>query len=106
MKRRDFLKKLSSNRRQHLGFPAIIKSSVFAAETTPNSKINIGQIGFGRIARGHDLVETIKHDICRIVAVADVDSRRALDGKKWIEDYYTQKNRQIRLCGCQGLCRL
>lgn len=91
MKRRDFLKNSVLTTGGLLGFPSIIKSSVFAAETRPNAKINIGQIGFGRIARSHDLPETIKHDMCRVVAVADVDIKRAKDGKKWIEDYYAKK---------------
>jgi len=56
----------------------------------PNDKINVAQIGFGRIAH-YDLGETIKHDACRIVAVADVDMNRAKDGKKWIENYYAKK---------------
>lgn len=91
MKRRDFLKNTFLTTGGILGFPTLIKSSVFAGAARPNDKIHIGQIGFGRIARSHDLVETIKHDICRVVAVADVDSKRALDGKRWIEDYYTRK---------------
>jgi predicted dehydrogenase len=32
--------------------------------------------------------------MCRIVAVADVDSKRAADGKKWIEDYYAKKTKK------------
>ena len=56
----------------------------------PNDKINVAQIGFGRIAH-YDLDKTIKHNGCRIVAVADVDINRAKDGKKWIEKYYTKK---------------
>jgi myo-inositol 2-dehydrogenase/D-chiro-inositol 1-dehydrogenase len=58
----------------------------------PNDKINVAQIGFGRIARDHDLPLTIKHDSVRVVAVADVDLKRANDGKRWIEDWY-RKNR-------------
>ncbi|HOK95739.1 MAG TPA: Gfo/Idh/MocA family oxidoreductase [Anaerohalosphaeraceae bacterium] len=94
MKRRDFLKQTAFAAGGLFGFPTIVKPSVFAAETKPNDKINIGQIGFGRIARGHDLPETIKHDMCRIVAVADVDSKRARDGKRWIESYYARKTGQ------------
>lgn len=56
-----------------------------------NDKINVAQIGFGRIAH-YDLGETMKNDGCRIVAVADVDLNRAKDGKKWIEDKYNQKS--------------
>ncbi|MCI0500082.1 MAG: Gfo/Idh/MocA family oxidoreductase [Planctomycetales bacterium] len=91
MKRRDFLKNSVFATGSILGFPTIIKSSVLAAGAKPNGKINIGQIGFGRIALTHDLPETIKHGLCRVVAVADPDSKRARDGKKWIEDYYTKK---------------
>lgn len=90
MKRRDFLKGSLVTTGTLFGMPAIVSSSALA-QSGPNSKINIGQIGFGRIARSHDLVETIKHDMCRVVAVADVDINRARDGKKWIEGYYTRK---------------
>ncbi len=90
MKRRDFLKSSLVTTGSLFGMPAIVSSSALA-QTGPNSKINIAQIGFGRIAREHDLPETIKHDMCRVVAVADVDIKRARDGKKWIEGYYTRK---------------
>lgn len=89
MKRRTFLKHTAATA-GIIGFPTIVPSSVFA-RTTPNDKINIAQIGFGRIARGHDLPETIKHDMCRVVAVADVDMKRAEDGKKWVENFYAEK---------------
>jgi predicted dehydrogenase len=56
----------------------------------PNDKINIAQIGFGRIAH-YDLDKTMLNDGCRIVAVADVDINRAKDGKKYIEDNYAKK---------------
>jgi myo-inositol 2-dehydrogenase/D-chiro-inositol 1-dehydrogenase len=55
---------------------------------SPNDKINIAQIGYGRIAKDHDLPLTIKHDSVRVVAVADVDIKRANDGKRWIENWY------------------
>ncbi|MFC4871621.1 Gfo/Idh/MocA family protein [Negadavirga shengliensis] len=72
------------------GFPTIVPASVLG-KNAPSNKINIGQIGFGRIARTHDLPETMKNDIARIVAVADVDSKRAAMGKEWIEQYYANK---------------
>jgi predicted dehydrogenase len=90
MKRREFIKTSAVTAAGILGFPVIVPSLVFG-KSKPNDKINIGQIGFGRIAKEHDLPETIKHDMCRVVAVADVDSKRASDGKKWIEEYYGQK---------------
>jgi myo-inositol 2-dehydrogenase/D-chiro-inositol 1-dehydrogenase len=92
MKRREFLKSSLASGVGLLGFPAIVSSAMPAKDKSPNDKINIAQIGFGRIAREHDLPETIKHDMCRIVAAADVDSQRLASGKKWLEDYYNKKN--------------
>lgn len=72
------------------GFPAIVPSGIFG-KNAPGNRINIGQIGFGRIAMTHDLAETLGYDSARIVAVADPDSKRAAAGKQFIESYYAQK---------------
>ncbi len=71
-------------------FPTIVPSSVFG-KNAPSNKINIGQIGCGRIARTHDLPETFKYDIARVVAVADVDKNRLQAGKQFIEAAYAKK---------------
>lgn len=89
MERRDFMKK-SALATAAFGFPTIVPASVFG-KNAPSNKINIGQIGCGRIARDHDLPGTWRHDVARIVAVSDVDSKRMADGKKLVEDYYTKK---------------
>ena len=70
--------------------PTIIPYKVIGKNPT-SDKINIGQIGFGRIAISHDLHETLKYDDARVVAVADPDSKRLARGKKYIEDFYTEK---------------
>lgn len=70
--------------------PTIVPSTVFG-KTAPSNKIQIGQIGFGRIARSHDLPDTLKYDVARVVAVCDVDSKRAADGKQFIDDFYARK---------------
>jgi len=90
MNRRTFLKTATAATAGILGLPTIVPSRVFG-RSRPNDKIHIAQIGIGRIAREHDLPETIKHDLCRVVAVADLDCKRAAEGKKWIEDYYAKK---------------
>ena len=101
MKRREFIKGAAATAAGICGFPAIVPSLVFG-KNRPNDKINIAQIGFGRIAQSHDLPETIKHDMCRVVAVADVDIKRAKDGKKWIEQYYAKKTgKQIGRASCR-----
>ena len=70
--------------------PTIVPSTVFG-KNAPSNKINIAQIGFGRIAKGHDLAETLKYDEARIIAVADLDSNRAAKGMEFIEDFYAKK---------------
>lgn len=75
------------------GFPTIVPSSVFG-KNAPSNKINIGQIGCGRIARTHDLAETFKYDQARIMAIADVDRTRLQSGKQLIEGWYAKKTGQ------------
>ncbi|MDB5231902.1 MAG: oxidoreductase [Chitinophagaceae bacterium] len=75
------------------GFPTIVPASVFG-KNAPSNKVNIGQIGIGRIARTHDLAETFKYDTARIMAVADVDRTRLESGKKMIEGWYEKKTGQ------------
>lgn len=71
-------------------FPTIVPASVFG-KSAPSNRINIGQIGFGRIARSHDLPDILKNDIAHVMAVADVDKKRVLLGKSWIESAYARK---------------
>ena len=90
MKRRMFLKKATATAVGTVVFPTIVPSSVFG-KNAPSNKINIGQIGCGRIARDHDMAETIKYDQARFIAVCDVDKKRLLDGKKYIDSYYAKE---------------
>jgi predicted dehydrogenase len=39
----------------------------------------------------HDLPDTLKYDVARVVSVADFDSNRAAKGKQFIENFYTKK---------------
>ncbi|MBT30607.1 MAG: oxidoreductase [Thalassobius sp.] len=89
LSRRDYLK-TSALGVGAIFMPTIVPASVLG-KNAPSNKINIGQIGFGRIARGHDLPETMKYDIARVIAVSDPDSKRANLGKQYIENYYTEK---------------
>jgi myo-inositol 2-dehydrogenase/D-chiro-inositol 1-dehydrogenase len=90
MNRRTFIQTTAVAATGLLGLPTIVPSVVFG-NSRPNDKIQIAQIGMGRIAREHDLPEVIKHDLCRVVAVADLDSKRGAEGKKWIEDQYARR---------------
>ncbi len=90
MQRRDFMK-TTALATAAFGFPTIVPASVFG-KNAPSNRINIGQIGCGRIAREHDMPGTWQHEMAQFVAVSDVDSKRMADGKKHIEAYYTKKN--------------
>ncbi len=91
MKRRVFIKNAAATTAGAITIPTIVPSSVFG-KSAPSNKIQIGQIGCGRIARGHDLPGTLRYDIAQIVAVSDVDSNRMKDGKKLVEDFYSKKD--------------
>ena len=90
MERRDFLKNSSAAVAGTIILPTIVPSTVFG-KNAPSNKINVAQIGFGRIAMGHDLAETLRFDEARVIAVADLDSNRAAKGKQFIEDFYSKK---------------
>jgi myo-inositol 2-dehydrogenase / D-chiro-inositol 1-dehydrogenase len=91
MKRRNFLKNTVTTTAGAMVIPAIVPSSVFG-KNAPVNKINIGQVGCGRIARSHDMPGVMQYDFARIVAVSDVDSKRMKEGKKLVEDYYNKKS--------------
>ncbi len=90
MKRRKFLKNTITTTTGAMVVPTIVPASVFG-KNAPSNKINIGQIGCGRIARDHDLPGTWQHEDARIVAVCDVDSNRTKDAKALVEKYYSGK---------------
>ena len=71
-------------------FPTIVPSSVFGADA-PSNKIQIGQIGCGRIANEMDMPGILKHNVARIVAVCDLDSKRLGRAKNRVEKFYAGK---------------
>lgn len=90
MERRKFINKTILGTTAAVGFPSIVPASVFG-KNAPSNKINIGQIGCGRIARGHDIRDTIRFDNARYVAVCDLDSKRAADAKVLVDGFYKEK---------------
>jgi len=90
MKRRKFIEKTMTTAAGAIIVPTIVPSTVFG-KSAPSNKINIGQIGGGRIARAWDMPGTLKYEQTRFIAVSDVDANRMADGKKFIEDYYARK---------------
>lgn len=90
MERRNFLKHTLIGTAGTIVVPTIVPSSVFG-KNAPSNMINIGQIGCGRIARDHDMAETLKYDKARIMAVCDLDKNRLKDGKDLVDKYYAKK---------------
>ena len=90
MERRNFLKNSSAAVAGTIILPTVVPSNVFGKDA-PSNKINIAQIGFGRIAMGHDLAETLTFDAARVIAVCDLDANRVAKGKDFIEGFYAKK---------------
>ena len=72
------------------GFPAIVPASVFGP-ASPGNRINVGAIGTGRISRVHDLSGIWRHDLARIMAVCDLDSKRVADAKTLVNGEYAKQ---------------
>ena len=92
MSRREYLKTTITGSLGMMVLPTIVPASVLG-KNAPSNKIQIGQIGFGRIAMGHDLPDTMRFDQAKVMAVCDVDSKRKEFGKQWIEKWYTDKKK-------------
>jgi predicted dehydrogenase len=93
MERRKFLQTSLIGATATVIVPTIIPSSVMG-KNAPSNKINIGQIGCGRIAQSHDMPGTLQHEVARMIAVSDLDKNRMADGKKLVEEYYKKKTGQ------------
>ena len=88
--RRDFLKSSLLTGAGLLVLPTILPGSVFGAHRA-NDKIQIAQIGCGRMGSG-DMASTMNHsDLCRFVVVCDLDSRRLEIARTHVEEFYKKK---------------
>ncbi len=92
LSRRAYLKTAAAGALGMIALPTIVPASVFGKKA-PSNRIQVGQIGFGRIAREHDLPDTMRYDQARVIAVCDVDRNRMQDGKNWIEKRYLDQNK-------------
>src|SRR4051794_16074663 len=93
MTRRDFLGntiKATIGTTAVMSLPSIVPASVFG-KYAPSNRINVGAIGVGRISRGHDLPGVWQYDTAQVMAVCDLDTKRAEDGKKLVNGVYAKK---------------
>jgi predicted dehydrogenase len=85
--RRSFLKAAVRGGVGLAVLPNIIPARLLGADA-PSKKINVAQIGCGRMGRS-DMGNVMNESLARVVAVCDLDSRRLAAGKKMAEDYYS-----------------
>ncbi len=86
--RRNFLKAAIGSGVGLAAFPGIIPSRLLGADA-PSKKINVAQIGCGRMGR-NDMGNVMTEPLARVVAVCDLDSKRLAEGKKMAENFYAQ----------------
>ena len=103
--RRQFVKTSLAAAAAASAFPTIIPSSVLGQDA-PSNKIQIGQIGCGRIAHDMDMPGILKHDRARIVAVCDLDSKRLQHAKTVCRGHYAKKTGSAQRRVGQDLRRL
>ena len=70
--------------------PMFIPSRLFGA-TAPSNRIRVGHIGCGRIAQSHDIPGIASSDLAEVLAVCDLDMRRAQSGKTKVAQLYANK---------------
>jgi predicted dehydrogenase len=73
-----------------LALPNVIPARLLGANA-PSNRVRVGQIGCGRIAQGHDMPSVLHAGLADYVAVCDVDSKRAADGRSFVEKFYREK---------------
>jgi predicted dehydrogenase len=69
-------------------------SSLLAAAATSSGPLQIAQIGCGRMGRG-DMNGVMAHEMARMVAVCDLDSRRLGLAREAAEKFYTKRGEAV-----------
>ena len=87
--RRSFLKAAVRSGVGLALLPDIIPARLLGADA-PGKKINVAQIGCGRMGRS-DLGNVMTEPLARVVAVCDLDAKRLTAGQKMAEDFYTRR---------------
>ena len=85
--RRRFLK---TSLAASAGLLVLPRTYLFGSQTPPSRRITIAQIGCGRMGM-EDMRATMRHDLCRMVAVCDLDSKRLERARAEVEQYYLGK---------------
>ncbi|MBJ7256422.1 MAG: Gfo/Idh/MocA family oxidoreductase, partial [Akkermansiaceae bacterium] len=89
IRRRHFLGTAFGSTAGLLVMPNLFSGSLFAADS-PNKRIQIAQIGCGRMGIA-DMQSLLSEKLARVVAVCDIDSKRAAHAKTVVEKFYKKK---------------
>ncbi|MCX7721466.1 MAG: Gfo/Idh/MocA family oxidoreductase [Verrucomicrobiae bacterium] len=84
--RRSFIRTALGGAAGLIVLPNIMPRGLFAAPG-PNSRIQVAQIGCGRMGR-EDMEGVMAHKLARVVAVCDVDKKRAALAKQRVIEFY------------------
>lgn len=87
--RRHFLKTTLGGTAGLIALPHIFSGSLFGAESA-NKRIQVAQIGCGRMGL-EDMAGVLAVPQARVVAVCELDTRRAAEGKRRIEEFYKKQ---------------
>lgn len=90
--RREFLRTAAGAALAVSAAPLVLPSRLLGADA-PSNRLRVGQIGCGRIARGHDMPGVFRSGLADFVAVCDVDARRLAAGKELVEKFYRDDGR-------------
>jgi predicted dehydrogenase len=71
--------------------PSIVPARVLG-KYAPSNRINVGAIGTGRISRGHDMPGVWRQEGTQLVAVCDLDKKRATESKQLVNEFYTKRD--------------
>jgi myo-inositol 2-dehydrogenase/D-chiro-inositol 1-dehydrogenase len=96
--RRDFLKTSAASATTLLPAFTIVTSPLRGADA-PSNRITIGCIGVGRQGGGN-MREFLGFKQAQIVAVCDVDSKRAQNAQKQVQDHYSSQIKTGAYKGC------
>lgn len=87
LSRRNFLRTAALGTAGAFLLPTILTRRAFGAEVSPNRRIQIAQIGVGRMGSG-DMGGVLKSPLARVIAVCDLDSKRLAKGKADVVNFY------------------
>lgn len=95
--RREFIKKTLATA-SALAFPSFIPASAFG-NAAPSHRITLGCIGVGRMGQA-DLRDFLGFDEVQVLAVCDVDRKRALEAQQLVEAHYRARATNGSYKGC------